>query len=99
MKLSWDSAQRLKQQIIDLENEHRLMGSTINVIENLDYLTCKVEWEDLKELDDLYEKKANNLREKSKCDWYVYDEKWTISYIYLAKSLREKQKIKLERYW
>ena len=64
------------------------MGSTINVTESLNYLTSKVEWEDLKEIDDLYEKKANNLRKKSKCDWYVY-EKWTISYIYLAKSLWE----------
>ena len=66
--------QKLENQIKELETNVSDKNS------NIEYIACK------DKLDAIYEKKANGLKIRSKCDWYEHGEKSTKFFLNLEKN-------------
>ena len=58
------------------------------LLDNSEYISCK------SKLDQFYEEKANDIRIRSKCDWYEYIEKSTKFFINLEKIRAHQKKIR-----
>ena len=72
IELSKLQAENTKKEKLFSENKLKKLENKTNYIENSEYIDCR------NELDKIYEQKINDMRIRSKCDWYEYGEKSSI---------------------
>ena len=65
-------AENTKKEKLFLENKLKKLENNTNYTENSEYIDCR------NELDKIYEQKINDMRIRSKCNWYEYGEKSSI---------------------
>ena len=82
-------AQNTKKEKMFLENKLKKLENNTNCIENLEYIDCR------NELDKIYEQKINDMRIRSKWDWYEYGEKSSIFFFNLEKSRAAQTQFKI----
>ena len=63
-----------------LENQLKKLETNTNYIKNLEYTDCR------NKLDKIYKQKINDMRIRSKCDWYKYGEKSSKFFLNFEKS-------------
>ena len=79
IKFSKELAKNTNKTIHDLETKLKLYEKPENYVDNIDYKVCKLQ------LDEIYEKKAEGIRIRSKCNWYEHGEKSTNFFLNLEK--------------
>ena len=78
-KFSKTLSKELRDEWRILENKLKLHEQNLKCFENEDYLRCKLR------LEEIYEKKANCDKTRSKCDLYEYGEKSSKFFLNLEK--------------
>ena len=82
-------AENTKKEKLFLENKLKKLENNTNYTESSEYIDCR------NELDKIYEQKINDMRIRSKWDWYEYGEKSSIFFFNLEKSRAAQTQFKI----